>query len=243
MSLPTSSSSSSSPATPPPTPQDHNQSVADPIAHFRSIPWCAALLASDPPGAPAAVTVTVPDRRPLASGESSFVRKTLNSGSTVRACVTWLRPAASTSPTSPTSPASPASAPASERFLRGEDDGKDEDELLLFPVFSALLDLGADLNSYVGTMHGGLYGVLMDEVMGTAAKLQSPHGAYTVRFQTDYRRQIRPPQVVLVRGRVTRREGRKLFVRGTIEDEDGNIMAEGSGLWLSMGKNVGRSQL
>ncbi|KAI1634905.1 HotDog domain-containing protein [Biscogniauxia mediterranea] len=166
----------------------------------------------------------------------------MNSGSTVRACVTWLRPVRSPASTSASAPASAATA--SERFLRGEDD-EGEDELAggPFPVFSALLDLGGDLNSYAGTMHGGLYGVLMDEVMGTAANLQSPHGAYTVRFQTDYRRQIRTPQVVLVRGRVTRREGRKLFVRGTIEDEDGNIMAEGSGLWLSMGKNVGRSQL
>ncbi|KAI5919918.1 HotDog domain-containing protein [Camillea tinctor] len=163
----------------------------------------------------------------------------MNSGTTVRACVSWFRPLTTTTPKAE------RNGDKSERLLRGDGEAKanGEDPHNPFLVFSALLDLGEDLNSYAGTMHGGLYGVLMDEVMGTAANFQSPHGAYTVRFQTDFRRQVRTPQVVLVRGRVTRRDGRKLHVRGAIEDKDGNIMAEGSGLWLSMGKNVGRSQL
>lgn len=52
-------------------PKEHNQPIADPVAHFQSIPWCAVLINDK-----ANLEVLVPDRRPLASGESNFVRKT-----------------------------------------------------------------------------------------------------------------------------------------------------------------------
>ncbi|KAI1377777.1 Thioesterase/thiol ester dehydrase-isomerase [Hypoxylon crocopeplum] len=274
--MPSSSMPANIEVTPHSAPTDHNQSVPDPIAHFKAIPWCAALLSD-----PANLQVVVPDRRPLPSGESNFVRKTMNSPTTVRACVTFFRmvrplkskPTSSSTSSSSSVPSSggtrevsPAGgAPAvgsskeeagdrgkskktkalsaSEALLSGGGRENGEDPRNPFLLFSALADLGVDCQSYVGTMHGGLYGVLMDEVMGTAANFQAPHGAYTVSFTTNFRRAVRTPQVVLIRGRVVRKDGRKLYVKGTMEDKDGNIMAEGDGLWLAMNKNVGRSQL
>lgn len=47
------------------------------------------------------------------------------------------------------------------------------------------------------------------------------HGAYTVQFNTMFRKMAKTPQVVLVRARVVKKDGRKIFVRGTIEDRDG----------------------
>ncbi|CAJ2513605.1 Uu.00g017240.m01.CDS01 [Anthostomella pinea] len=265
-------------------PNAHNQPVPDPIAHFRAIPWCAALLSD-----PAILDVIVVDRTPLPSGESNFVRRTMNSASTVKACVTFFRmvrtaggkgkgigqgkgkdqalaPAVAKGVGKPgVSAGIGAVGGVRDRKEKGGEDrhekgekkplsastellsggGKDcgEDPKNPFLLINALLDLGIDCNGYVGTMHGGLFGVLMDEVMGTAANFQSANGAYTITFTTNFRKQIRLPQVVLVRGRVVKKDGRKLHVRGTIEDKDGNVMAEGSGLWLSMGQNVGRSQL
>ncbi|KAI1769488.1 Thioesterase/thiol ester dehydrase-isomerase [Hypoxylon sp. FL1150] len=248
---------------------DHNQCVPDPLAHFKAMPWCADLLSDR-----AVVSVVVPDRRPLPTGESNFVRKTMNTPSTVRASVSFMRfvkpseitsGAVTTSPTTPkkesTSNSGSGSGSESKKVGEGEKKkkkkplsksepllsggGKDngEDPRNPFLLFNALADLGEDCTSYVSTMHGGLYGVLMDEVMGTAANFQSEKGAYTVSFTTKFRRAVSPPMVVLIRGRVVRKEGRKLHLRGTIEDKDGNIMAEGEGLWVMMGKNVGRSQL
>ncbi|KAI4870055.1 Thioesterase/thiol ester dehydrase-isomerase [Hypoxylon rubiginosum] len=238
-------------------PADHNQSVPDPLAHFKAIPWCAALLADR-----AVVSIVVPDRRPLPTGESNFVRKTMNSPTTVRASVSFMRvvrPAATTATPrkengdekknkkdgeenkKQNQKKKPPSK--SEPLLSGGGPANGEDPRNPFLLFNALADLGGDCTSYVGTMHGGLYGVLMDEVMGTAANFQSEHGAYTVSFTTRFRRAVSPPEIVLIRGRVVRKEGRKLHLRGTIEDKDGNIMAEGEGLWIAMSKNVGRSQL
>ena len=45
----------------------------------------------------------------------------------------------------------------------------------------------------------------------------------TVQFNTKFIRPIMLPQVVLVRGRVVKRDGRKLSVRGTIEDKNGRF--------------------
>ncbi|KAI1334845.1 HotDog domain-containing protein [Xylariaceae sp. FL0016] len=222
-------------------PENHGQFVADPVAHFAAIPWCAALLHD-----PAVLQVIVPERQPLPSGESNFVRKTMNSGSTVRACVTFIRPVRSSSKKSSSSSSSSETPPPLSRcaeLLTPGGAAAGETPQAPFLLFGALLDLGEDCASYASTLHGGLYGVLLDEVMGTAANTQSANGAYTVSFTTTYRRAVKLPQIVLVRGRVVRKEGRKIWMRGTIEDKDGNIMAEGQGMWLAMAQNVGRSQL
>lgn len=49
------------------------------------------------------------------------------------------------------------------------------------------------------------------------------NGAYTVNFTTNYRRPVKTPQIVVVRGRVVKKEGRKLRVRGSMEDKDGEF--------------------
>lgn len=50
---------------------EHNQAVPDPVEHFKAIPWCRALIEDK-----ANLDIMVPDRRPLESGESNFVRRT-----------------------------------------------------------------------------------------------------------------------------------------------------------------------
>ncbi|KAK0643593.1 HotDog domain-containing protein [Cercophora newfieldiana] len=229
-----STSSSGGPAVKPHSaPENHNQFIKDPVAHFRAIPWCATLLND-----PAVLETIVVDRRPLASGESNFVRRVMNSATTVRACVTFFRMVKAGKGLAPEGGLS-----KSEALLRGGGKEDGEDRRNPFLLFNALLDLGEDLCGFRGTLHGGLFAVLMDEVMGTAANFQAEHGAYTVQFNTMFRKAIKTPQVVLVRGRVVKKEGRKIFVRGTIEDKDGNLLGEGDGLWVQMGTDVGRSQL
>lgn len=233
----------------------HNQFIKDPVAHFRAIPWCAALLSD-----PAILDVIVVDRRPLPSGESNFVRRTMNSGTTVRACATFFRmlqPPRGKQNAGAAAAARPVEALSrSKELLKGGGPSDGEDPRNPFLLFNALLDLGEDLCGFASTMHGGLFAVLMDEVMGTAANFQagknviSPFfsfgdfsllapgechlltmrasnyaekGAYTVQFNTKFIKAVKLPQVVLVRGRVVKRDGRKIFVRGAIEDKDGEF--------------------
>ncbi|KAI1267158.1 HotDog domain-containing protein [Xylariaceae sp. FL1019] len=220
-------------AKPHPAPEEQNQAVPDPIAHFRSIPWCASLLTAGPP---TILDTVVPDRRALPTGESNLLRKTLNSLTTVKACVTFFG-------VLPRNPEKRKLVSKSAGLVSGGGAENGEDPKNPFLLLNALADIGVDLMSFAGTMHGGMFPVLMDEAMGTAAQAQAPNGAYTVSLTTEYRQAIKLPQVVLIRGRVTKKAGRKIWAHGTIEDKDGNVLGEAHGMWLAIGKDPGRSQL
>jgi hypothetical protein len=140
---------------------DHNQYMADPLAHFLSISWAAKHLTD-----PAVLDIWVSDRRPLASGEKQFVRSVLSSEATVRACVTF-------SLRVPASAEGKRAVSKSEALLRGGgvEDGEDPERPFL--LFSALLDMGEGLCGFKGTLHGGALAVLLDETMCSAADNQS----------------------------------------------------------------------
>jgi hypothetical protein len=130
----------------------HNQPVAEPIEHFKAIPWCNKLLTQK-----SVLQVIVPDRTPIASTESSLVRETLNTPNTVKSCITFLR------------------------YIKSkEGDNVGEDKKNPFLQVCALLDLGSQINGYAKTAHGGFFGVVLDEVMGTAANMQA--GAFLHYF-------------------------------------------------------------
>ncbi|KAK0722246.1 hypothetical protein B0T26DRAFT_673968 [Lasiosphaeria miniovina] len=67
-------------------------------------------------------------------------------------------------------------------------------------------------------------------------------GPPPVLFNTTFRKAVMTPQVVLVRGRVVKRGGRKITVRGSIKDKDGKVLGEGEGVWVKAGKQL-RSHL
>src|SRR6266536_781883 len=127
-------------------PSNYNQRVADSVAHFKAIPWCAELLADK-----SIVAVNAPDRTPIPSTESALVRETLNTPETVKACLTLLR----------------YIKPTKESRENGDSKEKPFLEMV------ALLDLQSGVNGYAKTTHGGFYGVTLDEVMGTASNMQS----------------------------------------------------------------------
>ncbi|KAG4412344.1 hypothetical protein IFR04_014523 [Cadophora malorum] len=191
----------------------HNQPIADPIAHFKAIPWCAKLLADK-----SVVQVTVPDRTPIPSTESALVRETLNTSKTVKACITFFRYI------KPTLPASETGEDKKNPFL----------ELCTF------VDLNSGVNGYAKTAHGGFFGVVLDEVMGTAANLQAAQGAYTASLKVDFKKPLFTPSVLLVRGKVVKKEGKRLIVKGSFEDKDGNVLAVADGLWIIVNRDIGR---
>jgi acyl-coenzyme A thioesterase PaaI-like protein len=211
--------------------------MADPLAHFLSIPWAAKLLTD-----PAVLDIWVSDRRPLASGEKQFVRSVLSSEATVRACVTF-------SLRVPASAEGKRAVSKSAALLRGggPEDGEDP-ERRPFLLFSALLDMGEGLCGFKGTLHGGALAVLLDETMCSAADNQSRECfffffchtleraretladevggvEYVVRatMTTRFLKPVKVPGAVMVRARVVRKTGRKIWVRGTIEDGDGEF--------------------
>ncbi|KAK8079573.1 hypothetical protein PG997_007391 [Apiospora hydei] len=165
-------------------PEEHNQPVPDPVAHFKAIPWCRALIEDK-----ANLEVMVPDRRPLASGESNFVRKTMNKPTAIKACLSFFRPVRA-HPKLQTTSGSEVSK--SKELLSGGGPENNENPKNPFLLFSALVDIGVDCQSYAGTMHGGQASVneIHENDLITSALA---NGAYTVRFTTNMRRAVRTP--------------------------------------------------
>ena len=58
----------------------------------------------------------------------------------------------------------------------------------------------------------------------------------TVKFKKP----LYTPKVVLARGKVVKKEGKKLSLKGSFEDEDGNVLAEAEGIWIIVDRDVGR---
>lgn len=104
---------------------------------------------------------------------SALVRETLNTSKTVQACVTFLRYV----------------KPTVESKQNGETKEKPFLEIV------ALLDLQPGVNGFAGTAHGGLYGVVLDECMGTVTNMQA--GMFHVRFINPFSTQRVHSQLTL----------------------------------------------
>ena len=66
----------------------------------------------------------------------------------------------------------------------------------------------------------------------------SEHGAYTRSLNITYNRPIRTPQVIVARGVAVGQDGRKILVKGYLEDSKGRVLAEADALWLAMQYNL-----
>ncbi|TVY30652.1 hypothetical protein LHYA1_G001247 [Lachnellula hyalina] len=139
----------------------HAQYTSDPITHFKNTPWCAKLLSNK-----SIIHVAIPDRRPKLNSEYTLVKETLNSKSTVRACITSF------------------CLPKRTEGLRPGEEKKNP-----FIEINTLLDLGSGINSFAQTCHGGIMATVLDEVMGTAAWQQSgDNGAYTIDMSLKFKK-------------------------------------------------------
>jgi hypothetical protein len=87
----------------------------------------------------------IPSRQPSATREFSLVNETLNTADTVRGCIVVAR----------------KTVPTSLSITNGETIDKPFLEMV------GLLDLGEGINGYPGTVHGGFFNVMLDEIMGS----------------------------------------------------------------------------
>lgn len=109
----------------------------------------------------------------------------------------------------------------------------------------AILKIGSGVNGHVDICHGGFVSLLLDEVIGTVAEDARPKdkSTMTAYLKVDYKKPVRTPAVVLCRAWVENTEGRKIWGRGTVEDGEGGVLAEGEALFLVVGKVTGLAKL
>lgn len=180
------------------------------IARLERIPWAASLLADK-----SFVLAPTSSRQSKDSGEDSFMAETLNTDRTVRSWVTQ------------------HSLPA-------------PDEKPAIREIRSFLDVGDGLNGYPATMHGGMIATLLDEVTGVLLTTNleyektvsgnSERGldAMTAYLNITYKNPLPLPSIVLGQATFTKMEGRKSYVRATLEDGNGKVYAIGEALFVQL---------
>ncbi|KAA8915068.1 HotDog domain-containing protein [Sphaerosporella brunnea] len=94
--------------------------------------------------------------------------------------------------------------------------------------FLCLVSLGEDLCGHHDILHGGMVLTLLDEVCGAAVEAAS----FTAYLNATFKKPVRTPGVVLCRSRVVKKERRKVFVNGTVENGMGTVLASAEGLFV-----------
>ncbi|KAK0774457.1 hypothetical protein LTR91_018300 [Friedmanniomyces endolithicus] len=98
-----------------------------------------------------------------------------------------------------------------------------------------LLSLGHALDGKPGRAHGGFNSLVLDQLCGKAAHYSAPNAIppATATLTVDYRAPVGTPCVVLARAWVVEVSGRKIWVRGVIEDGEGVVLASGRALFIA----------
>ncbi|KAF2104909.1 hypothetical protein NA57DRAFT_71110 [Rhizodiscina lignyota] len=104
-----------------------------------------------------------------------------------------------------------------------------------------ILGFGSGLNGHPKLLHGGTVAAVMDEVITYLGGRHNSPGmsGYTAFLKVDYKKPIPTPCTVLLRVIMEGRSaGRKQWLRGTLEDGNGVILATGESLVVEVPKNA-----
>ncbi|KAE9983244.1 hypothetical protein BLS_009006 [Venturia inaequalis] len=184
------------------------------IAYFKSVSWCRDLIEN-----PLYHTSPTNSRLPKDTTEDSFFAETLQTDRTVRKCLTLnVAPDDNLNPTIP---------------IR---------EVLAF------FELGNGVNGFPNLCHGGFVATLLDEVMGILLSVNQEYlhrergevgeiTSMTAYLNMKYLAPVTTPGIILGRAKVEKVEGRKIYIRGAIEDGEGKKLTVAEALFVKARKD------
>ncbi|KIW08150.1 uncharacterized protein PV09_01082 [Verruconis gallopava] len=190
----------------------HYRAGCENLGYFKSVPWCAAIINN-----PKYVPSVTPTRLPKPTGEDEFFAKTLQTEDTIKRLLTI------------NSIPDPSRDPPIK-------------EVLVF------FEVGKGVNGYPNTCHGGFVATMLDEVMGLVLNViqlyeNSKTGRndkishMTAYLNTRYLAPVPTPGIILATATVVKQEGRKMWIKGTLEDSERKIMAESESLYIQAKKD------
>ncbi|KAK6216371.1 hypothetical protein LQW54_003574 [Pestalotiopsis sp. IQ-011] len=177
--------------------------------YFESIPWCAARLRSE--SEPVSHWPVPWDRDGATKLGDRFFSTTLNTELTIPHFL----------------------------FFHATQDPSTPSNALL-PELQAFLHLESGIGGYPGYAHGGFVCTALDEITGLVCTLNRSRGALfrgpamTGYLNTRFLKPVRAPGVVLAHARITKYEGRKAWVRGWLEDDEGAVLAEAEAVFINL---------
>lgn len=97
----------------------------------------------------------------------------------------------------------------------------------------SLFSIGSALDGKTGRAHGGFNAMILDHTTGAiAAGLAGSGGTATATITVDYKAPVETPGVILCRAWAVERQGRKIWVMGTIQDGQGKVLATAKALFI-----------
>lgn len=92
---------------------------------------------------------------------------------------------------------------------------------------------------FPGVLHGGITATLLDEAMGWAAYALGTL-AFTVKMETKFRQSIPLDTPLKVSGELVRDRGRFLQARAEVRSQQGQLLAEGEGVFMRIDEATAR---
>jgi Thioesterase superfamily len=193
---------------------------AEALAHFSSITWATKYLEC-----PDYRLVPTSSREFKPTGEDGFFARTINTPATIPYCLSLCRrdlslPESGSPFNRTTSPVGKSSSPSAPR---------------VFDCVWLLYLAEPGINGHPKTAHGGVLASILDELTGMCAILHQADKTiplYSASLETTYKAPVSVPSNVLCGAWVTRKEGRKCWLRAQILDERGMLMTEGEALLI-----------
>lgn len=100
------------------------------------------------------------------------------------------------------------------------------------PEFVVLYSLGTDLGGYRNIAHGGVLMTLLDQTIGECAGREWGLRVVTIELNCVLKRPFRLPGVVVARAVAVRQEGKRVWLKGSLEDEHGRSCMEATALFV-----------
>jgi acyl-coenzyme A thioesterase PaaI-like protein len=97
----------------------------------------------------------------------------------------------------------------------------------------ATVTLGSAAAGSPGIAHGGVIAALFDDLMGFVLDSLARTPGVTANLSISYRKTVPIGAELELRGRLRRREGRKLFIEGAMS-RDGEVLAEAEALFIAV---------
>ncbi|KXT08070.1 hypothetical protein AC579_3806 [Pseudocercospora musae] len=100
------------------------------------------------------------------------------------------------------------------------------------------MSVGEGIDGRSGRGHGGFTSLVLDHLTGTVAKVENPAAdgepPATVTITVDYKAPVRTPCIILLRSWPIEISGRKAWMKGVVEGEDGKPYATAKALFINL---------
>jgi acyl-coenzyme A thioesterase PaaI-like protein len=100
-----------------------------------------------------------------------------------------------------------------------------------------LVKFGKSLNGHPGIVHGGITSLVFDNTFGWLFLALKIKPAFTANLVINYRSPVYANTCCILKAKLLKFEGRKLYMNATLEDTNGKLLAESTTLFITMKEN------